>query len=1037
MMSSSLRFHARFHVSQVIHRAHVSRSVCSLHSPRINPAAPTLSFTSHTTDRHYRSSSVVLDARNHRHHRSNPETNTGRTDVANLTRQLLSDSTTNNCVIESYKVSLEQARTDESLIKSFGLSKSDAQSMYIMPPNILRDVHLAVSHFSKRDNYQGISFGTHNIPGPVLCVQLLGLIGIPQYYSDQEMPVSSALSPRPVIVHSSQIDQILHCCLQTALALSNSCKAGKGTLIGYDFNSSGKRQYGGKKTAAHVCEEIWRAVHSMEIKFTFERKGENPTLISPIQMPNILSNLNSISAMSDNPLMEYFADFIPQNTEPWSKKDHRRYKQAISLFNSTLAAYARLGSSATGTQQGIRREMVQSTERILLELAAKNNAADPSPSTILQCVRPDIISFNSAMNAWSQLGPRLKGAVQDKHTESIAILSAEKSQAFLEMMQELWDEERSMLSTRQAMQSTWEQCANEESLQVHAVAPNTSSYNTVLFAYSRSSSSDSYDKAMRLFKIMVDRCNLSCNGRISFMRQNSNSHRVDDASLEGDHAYPDSRTFVALLGCCSNMRSKSFSDAANIIETVYDTMKYWNEQLRWSTRQGITPDELLRAQEQTNPILNVFAYNALIKAYASIPKSSWDESLQCCNRIDEIISSMGVTAAPDDITRGIAIDAWIQCADFANLDPARHEICVEKACAHLDSMLLPQTMPFHQLTQQYGDSAIISSRALHSLNDVISLCGKLSMPSRAYELFLRAKECNISNLVILSSTIDALTKSKDIVNVKTALHHLIEFEKFLSKTRTAESNKKHEYTCMYNACIKGFLNVENGTENAHKLLMRMIHSHDRSPFYIGQPNPTSFALVMDALAKSGRSKEVESLLTKMEELDQRRQNNPRGKDLELNVAPNIIHYNTLMTSYVRGNHAANLESAEKLYYRMQNDSRLPSPDEITTSLYLQLQSGVQSNISKSLGRVYSDPNRAVHASQQASDTNNIELDELILDTIKQDHNPSPKSFTAIMNGFVNRRTIEGTKKATELLRRMEEMFAAGDIKIRPGKFNIS
>jgi len=58
--------------------------------------------------------------------------------------------------------------------------------MYLMPQNILRDVHLAVSHFSKRDNHQGIALGTHKIPGPVLCVQLLKLIGM-MFQIDQHL----------------------------------------------------------------------------------------------------------------------------------------------------------------------------------------------------------------------------------------------------------------------------------------------------------------------------------------------------------------------------------------------------------------------------------------------------------------------------------------------------------------------------------------------------------------------------------------------------------------------------------------------------------------------------------------------------------------------------------------------------------------------------------------------------------------------------------------------------------------------------------
>ncbi|KAL3805330.1 hypothetical protein HJC23_009037, partial [Cyclotella cryptica] len=1022
------------------------RFTCRLHSTWVRSAIS--AYTPNLPRENYASSAAASEPKEpaHRVHSRNPlskedlESARNHSDkVVRLTQKLLSKPNS----MEIFKTSLENQRNNETLQKTLGLSKSDAETMFILCPDLLSDVHMAISYFSNSRNLRGIALdhpsdGTtiakhKKIPGPILCARLLELIGVPNYYS--ELAAKSSASPI-LVVHSAQIDQLLHCCLQTTLALSNSCKPGKGSLIGYDFNfqktsnDHANLHDGEKKTAGHLAEEIFRAVWNMQIRFTFETrtKGNGPGPI--MHMPNMLTR---ISAMNNGFILEYLNEddsSSPNTSVFWSNKDQRRYKQSVSLFNAVLAAYSRLGSSATGTQQEVRRNIVQAAERLLLELAVKNNTLELSPSTVLQSTRPDVISFNTAMNAWSQLSPKLKNGIHtDEYAKTLSTLTAERTQAILEMMQELWDEDRSNRSTRQTLQAAWEEYGDGEFYQSHAIAPNTSSYNTVLNAWSRSSNSNAIYNAISVFRAMVERCNLMCNGRVSLMRQNSNLQHVGKVSLEGDHSFPDSRTFVALLGSCScNSLPMNFSEAVTLIESIFDTMKYWDEQLQWSRSQGISPHGLLiQVANNMNSILNAYSYNALIRAFSAIPKSSWEESLHCCNRIEEVIwQDMSVRTAPDAITRGIAIDSWIKCAEFAKNDAQKMELCVEKACAHADLLLPPESM--------LGDESGDGSRVVHAVNDVIALCGKCSMLVKANELYLRAKKCKINNFATVSTVIEVLSQSKDISDVDKALNHLLDFEKdVMRKSSALVRSLNHDNTRMYNACIVGFINADQsdvGYRRAHDLLLHMINNHFRDPLHLACPNTSSFAYVMDALAQKGLSGQVEALLSKMEELNQRRKivsTSSQRRDLVATIEPNIVLYNTLMTSYVRSNDIGSLQSAENLMQRMEDSPNIPSPDAITRSLLLKLRSHHHSGSGK----------QAKHSAKRGSETSthhnigDCKLDDLILDTINQTHKPHAKLFNSMMKAHANSGTQEGAEKCDALLSKIEEMYTAGDIQIRP------
>jgi hypothetical protein len=821
-------------------------------------------------------------------------------------------------------------------------------------------------------------------------------------------------------------------------------------LIGIDFNSNAVSDEK-KKTAAHLAEEIWKTVRNMQIKFTFQQKSQQSEHNGPVMtMPNLF--MSRLGAMNKNVIHEYLSSNHSHTQHPsgsWSRKDQRRYKQAKSLFNATLSAYARLGSSASGIRQEVRREMVQAAERLLLELAAKNNTADPSPSSIFQCTRPDVISFNTAMNAWVQLSPRVKSGDFDNEDASMATLTAERTHAILQMMQEMWDEERSNRSTTQTIEADWiEYGDGEEMHKSHAVPPNTSSYNTVLNAWSRSSSSNAMDNAMEVFRTMVERCNLSCTARVSLMRQNSNLHHIGKADLEGDHAFPDSRTFVALLNCCSNHSNfMGFEEAVELIETIFDTMKYWDSQLQWSSSEEVLPHGLMEKDASTSLILNEFAYISLVKAYSTVPSTSLEESLKCCNRIEELISEETNNRSSNAITRGMAVNAWAKCLEYAKDNDEKQRLCVERAANHLDILL------------ESGEDDNAKSIIIDSLCQVMRMFGNASMPDAADGLFQRAKHCSVVNLTTISTIIDVLTESKDISYVEKAHRHLLDLERETMGKRINPS-KKHDYTRMYNACISGFINAEqDGSRRAHALIWHMIENHTRNSLHIARPNTTSFAFVMSSLAQQGRSQEVEALLSKMEEMHQCR--HPHERDLETNVVPNIVHYNTLMTSYARSDGIGVIQSANKLLHRMENCPNLPSPDAITRSLILKIHSRISGKGSEA-ETTASDDNVNAQIDLNMEDLN---LNDIIANTIDQNQQHlSAKSFNSIMKGMsttrlvcliytlnfanakpneifyikhialANSGTIKGAEQSAALLNKIEEMYAAGDIKIRPGEF---
>ena len=951
--------------------------------------------------------------------------------------------------LRDFERTLLAAREDTTLLQNLQLSPADARSMLLIPPNMLREVHESIHYYSKIDRFVEIDIPVHNkfdgigndyaesgldmntvrkkVPASLVCVLLLEKIGLPQYYS--HISTASSTNSAPIMtVHSSQVDKMIECSLLTATALSITCKVGRNSLIGYDFNSQNIcNAHAPKKTAAALAEEIWRSVSNMQIVYTSgdRSRGDIPDGSDLLRVPIRIGRVGFIGDQDYNPLMEYitalreskneegiddvFSDELDsindvdavdygdiqlpsedKITFSWGPKDQRRYDQTLMIFNSVLDAYANLGSSASGSRPEVRREMVMNCERLLLEVIARETERDlPKPETILQCVQPDSISFNTVMKAWAEMSPKQRVSGKDEYANRISHAAAERTEGILEMMYEHCEKERAHKNTFEAMHGSWKERGENSNIlstltsspnQI-TVAPNTVSYNIAMKAWSRSSDPDAANKAMDLFKRMVRRCNITSMAREAMVIDNAG---IINESAATFNALPDSRTFTALLSALGQT-SSTFNEACELTLSVFVVMKEWDELLLWCSEKGMGPPHRSRDSKR---ILNEYTYNALIRTLSKVPVTvSWKEHYRCCKQIDKIIEEMNQQSVnPNAVTHGFGINAWVACAMQAEVDKSRIEQCAKNASLHLNELLLARPIK--------SEKAV----AINAIIDVINLYGRASQPMKAVEVFKIAKDTQLYNLQSLTAVINSLAKNShmDILYADQAQQYLLEFEQDKMRMSPSMVFPDMKYTRMYNSVISGYLNSKSkeGLARAQALLSHMLKSHESNPRHIARPNTTSFVPIMSSLAYNDVPEPLEKLFAKMETLYQRRKRvHPHSSDIKLvaNVEPNTVACNTLLKAYTR---VGNRQAALKLLGRMEKDENLSSarPNNNTHAIISTLFSGDMSTKKmSSLGR---------ENTPEVLNVDGINLKNLNLNG--KDLKPTAKSFESMMKSkFAN------------------------------------
>ena len=985
-------------------------------------------------------------------------TTTRRSRILENTQNLLapalssSSNTSNNYPLRKFEQILANARDDRTQLNAMQLSSDVAKDMYILPTELLHQVHSSIMYFSKEANSQGMVISLDcqpdtnkkskkiKIPGPMICANMLELIGIPHHYLHVSLNNSK---PTTIHVHSSQIDFIIECCMETVVALSRSCEVGRHSLIGTDFNNNGQSisSSGDKKTAAQLCEEIWRSVYNIEIKYTSKRTTN--TTPSDAQLPqqqvmkigrigSLHMNPNSVveylSAMNFDKQKDDKCEFIDElegtswetlkptepsrgddkdETLPWTAKDQRRYDKATILFNSTLSSYAKLSSSMSGLPPQVRKDFVQTCERLLLEVAAKRDEIkDPSPNTILHCIQPNVVSFNTALSAWSSFSSkqrRTRGRQQDDRIADDSVATAERTQSILQVMSDVNDDSRSNRNTVQSIESAWTERRGHNAVDsehftrptTRVISPNTTSSNSVLKALSRTSNTNETAlQSLNIFQSIMNRANMHHQARENLAL--SNCEQLQKRSIDPGRArdiLPDSRTLVLLLINLQNLSLSNFQDNLAVVNSIYQSMLQLDKQLQWSVVNNLQ-------ESSRSAIMNKYSFNAILKTLSSLSVDSYDDSYKFATQIDDIVEQAvhEYSIKSSDI-RPNAIKAWGKCVSLAGTDEERLHVCASKCGAHIEAL-------FKDLNQSKDDRNNTGSyHLIQAINDTISLYGRVGLFLKAHVLYNQARTCGLSSLKTLSTTTEALCQaSRDIEQIDKAKQILLDYEQeVMGNSSTVLPDMK--YTYIYNSLIEAYLNcgTNRGLEEAYSLLSYMISSHESNLRHIARPNTTSFVIVMAALAQRGQHiHRLESLLAKMEEMSQRKKN--ASNELVANVVPNNVVYNIMLKGYSLSKDDETLDSAMKLLDRMETDSDIKPLDSNTYVLDLLSRKDSADNVRNA------NTLRGSNANSQNQD--------------------SVESFNSLMKGVT---TVEDAEKGEALLQQIEERYRNGKSEIKPGK----
>lgn len=580
------------------------------------------------------------------------------------------------------------------------------------------------------------------------------------------------------------------------------------------------------------------------------------------------------------------------------------------LYNMAMSSWAAAASSTnTGAGPAVSREAALRAERLLLEMAnagaegqagleedewlgLKSPKQQRESVALMEFVRPDSVSFNTVISAWTNSLRRERGAGggrrrdtggrqvqrQIKHEDD----AAERADAILQLMVDLRTDEE-----------------GNSAKEVSRVGPTALSFGLVMQAWSRCGQASAVDNIERLLEQMKEQ-NIATNPRIystvlsAYSKANLPDavERADRLVAEMPREYMNTVVYNTLVGIHAVVKKRSWSD------------RY-------------------RSCERIDDIINDMPTSASIGSLEDDPKP--------------------YERAPDEITYGTALIAWTLAArDAANaskkvsLEILRN--CAERSRHYLDELIY---MRCH-----YGEASRVS---LHYVNDVLSAYGAARMPLEAEELLQYVKK-NYPVTPLPDSTTYAIVIDAHGNNAD-KLRWLREFEDSIPESRRRYDHQ--DGTQQYNAVIDGFCRSEE-VEQAEAVLFELIDRYKVAGeeakangdqiIRCAKPNVHSFASVISHFLKqSSRDPEnaesyirrIESLVDMIEQLHEstlEKSSVPVVKRAK--VRPNCLIYNMMISSYRSMDDKVEAWArAEAVLSRMKKYCK---PDKYTVSTLLTL-----------------------------------------------------------------------------------------------------
>ena len=296
-----------------------------------------------------------------------------------------------------------------------------------------------------------------------------------------------------------------------------------------------------------------------------------------------------------------------------STHEENRTTKVTHLYNNTLNTWSVI--AATERDPMIAKDAALRAERLLLDLAMSRrgkvghdgtNAENAeSKSTLLKYLQPDVVSFNTAIKAWSKSGrfEHVAGQKVDVTTAS----AAERSESILRLLLDLHDKAKGLDYN-------------------DSILPDRMSYEPVIQAWSRAYDPEAPERATKILEDMVERYN-----------QAYSEADGPGFNYTSPPPFPSRQTFSSVLTTWArtslmNPSSTKCSHAIESAESLFRQMKKLGDD----------------GYVQNKP--DTIAYNALLQVYANNVEfllrqkhhrvATIESAIGLCNRMEELVAEM-------------------------------------------------------------------------------------------------------------------------------------------------------------------------------------------------------------------------------------------------------------------------------------------------------------------------------------------------------------------------------------------------------------
>lgn len=993
---------------------------------------PPSSQSMHAIPRHISTSAVCIGKKDTRQH-------------TNISRLPSTHKQDHDIKMQELALSIQLLRDPKQYKEFMTMNGSNTNSKLLADAKMVMEYYAnanAVLPLKGKDENRDPRKSLAIMSGPELCHLLMSNVILPHYAQGER-------------VTAKQLQCILHLCFLTVQSLGKLC-------IKYN-RQRGWSNKGNEEGIIHfgdLAEQLLRQLLN------------TPFTIIINQEPNT-TNVNKVKG---------------------------RMSKVTHLYNNTLNTWSCI--AATSMNATLAKEAALRAERLLLDLATSRNrgkaqtfgndgddkkcthedakASKDTTLTLLEYLKPDVVSFNTTINAWSKSG-RFERNVHGRKVDLTTISAAERAEAILHLLQDLYDQSRD-----------FEKNDDDDDC---AILPDVLSYEAVIYAWSRAVDYPHAPvRATRVLEDMVERyyrAYAEDNVR-STTYLSKNPHRPP---------FPSRRTFSSVLNTWARSSSMTGSSGRNNERAGDEIIEQAEKMFSQMKKLG------QGGYEQNNP--DTISYNALLQVYTNqienvlqrneMP-SSIGEAVGLFQRMVNILDEMDadnpansgmkitqVDFQPDSTTYKLLLRSIVSIASKI-LSAKKYEtsgaMSLDDCSQHASSFL--------QRMSHFPMQEFLHKQSMNDLFTLFLATNNLEGIKAAFTLLSMTKLGLKESKQITGDYLEALleTISGGTVQKRAPVAELVSaMEKYICNNLQKDFGIQPT-TRMWNCLIEAYSKLASSHINyawdADRILMHVLHKYKEAleaisnknanseHFQVARPNTFTFHSVLAAYAKACNKNELpnksrmmslermEEIISIMEDMNKEKQKIQSTVDVQVInytalVTPNTKTYNVLLSAYDNSmkyikdmNNAIHMfGKAEKVVKNMSKNvitgqNTLAKPDNYTYAILLGILAKTKS--SNAPGKAREILNTALDVGLDKFDTiivNNVmniissreNCSKDLLEMFQQLESESfvcksgkikPDKFTysIVMSSLANEGTIDAAKSVETLYSRMLDKFKA-------------